>query len=356
MPDPCEKTFHFSKSESTTARVFTFFSGITMFKKLHPQFKNTTNISFIVNALQWTIANFAIIFIIKLKTQRQMNMPSMLLLLFCLFCTALNAQDEPSSIESDTSISIDITKSSSEMSEQTVTHRFDFPTNDGAIQFFKPLDFKGQGSKQLHKMNSERVVARVIGIALALILLIGTIALLRYLKGTAVKIIIGLLGLCTSLGVGFLFLMFDAYSSLNDHANSKAAERLRTLSNQLGVTWRYYAVIPDENYRLGLVQNEENVLIVDYHNNQGWRIPKGQVAAIIANPDSAFAERKAVYLTTEESKTKDSRQELVLVLKGNDPARIHVQYYSTSGMSFDAVSHADTFKNLWERTDWDAEN
>ncbi len=94
-----------------------------------------------------------------------MNMPSMLLLLFCLFCTALNAQDEPSSIESDTSISIDITKSSSEMSKQTVTHRFDFPANDGAIQFFKPLDFKGQGSKQLHKMNSERLIARVIGIS-----------------------------------------------------------------------------------------------------------------------------------------------------------------------------------------------
>ncbi|HMN91568.1 MAG TPA: hypothetical protein PKD70_15905 [Saprospiraceae bacterium] len=285
-----------------------------------------------------------------------MNTKSIFLLLLGLFCTVLSAQHDSSSIESDTSISIDSAKSSSEMFKQTVTYRFDFPTNDGAIQFFKPLDFKGQSSEQLHKMNSERIIARVVGVGLTLVLLIGTILLLRYLKGTAIKVIIGLFGLCTSLGVGFLFLMFDAYSSLNDHASSRAADRLRTLANQIGVTWRYYTVIPDENYRLCLVQNEESALIVDYKNNQGWRIPKGQVAAIIANPDSAFAEGKAVYLTTEESKKKEHQHELILVLKGNDPARIHLQYYSTSGRAFDAVSHADTFKNLWEGADWDAEN
>ena len=285
-----------------------------------------------------------------------MNYKSIFLPLFCLLPFALGAQNHPASAKPNTTETFDSTKSAHKMSLETVTHIFDFPPNDGAIQFFKPLDFQGQRTENLYKMRSERVIARSIGAGLALILLIGTILLLRQLQGITTKIIVGALGLLVAAGIGFFFLIFDAYANLSDGPGSKAADRLISLARQLKVEWQYYSAIPDEDYRLGLLENSKGAVIVDYKNNQGWRILKGQVAAIIANPDTTFTEGKAVHLVTAEAKEKDYHFELVFLLKSNDPARIHLQYHSIAGMSFDAVSQADSFKRIWEQTDSDLEN
>lgn len=236
---------------------------------------------------------------------------------------------------------------------EMVSRTFDFPVQE-ALKAFHPFDYPHQ-RKHLGKdtdIQPGRLNTWIVGGLILLGLLVLIVFLIIRLKHTWLRIGIGIGGFLLLIPLGYLFLVLDIYAKMTPPtAMGRAMERLTNLSKTLGVEWLDLFHPKDDNYRLGMVSSRTGVVIVDYKSNQGWFLPKGQVAAIVAHPDETFKkDGQAVRLFTESSKRSETPvQHLVFVLKeGNNPSQIWIRHHDDF-YQYDAIALIESFILAWEQ-------
>lgn len=203
--------------------------------------------------------------------------------------------------------------------------------NQEKVGTFNPSDYKGQTKKLRKPKRFGWFELALILIALGVIggLLWLTFSLIGGVRAALWRILIGVLGIGLSAGVAFLALLLYSYTypserDMKFEAHDKASNRLIKLAKQLDINWLKIIAIQDENFRIGMIMSHEDMIIIDYLTDQGWRIPEAEVINIITNEDSDNNIQKPVHqIITNEAKENSAAQQLIFVLKNENPFQIH---------------------------------
>lgn len=223
-----------------------------------------------------------------------------------------------------------------------------FASSPDEVTTFRPSDFRAQ--KRRVGRPSSTNWRRTGRIVLAIVLILGTIVLggwlIRLSSSLLLKLLIGGAGIFVVGVLGLLFITIDAYAVPWTGGERRAFNRLRTLSEQLGMEWKQCIYPRDDHFRLGLVIDTEQLVIVDYAADQGWIIPKESVEAMEASPEqAAFAPGAgAVLLRTEDGASTAALQHFRIRLAADRETGFLLSY---GDQRYAAQSLVNDFAAIW---------